>query len=236
MDYERLYKEAIERARKIHNDTEFDYEKGMMEEIIPELKESEDEKIRKRILLSLQKDFMATKNSGCSTKDLEECIAWLEKQGEQKEYTFKSIPRLLDMIQPTDRAKSYCQKLIDSLLQEGYATDAKIVGDCLKQMKGEKVGMATMDEQKPQGKSALEAIQEIEVDNANKVVPKDYNSVDPHFAKPIDKVEPNSTWSEEDAFRTSTLTDIVKSGGSIRAELRNEFIDWLKSLKDRIQY
>ena len=65
-----------------------------------------------------------------------------------KDYTFKAIPRLLEMIQPTDRAKSYCQKLIDSLEQEGYGTDAKIVRDCLKQMNGEKVAMATMDEQK----------------------------------------------------------------------------------------
>ena len=77
----------------------------------------------------------------------------LEKQGEQKsadkEYTFKAIPRLLEMIQPTDRAKTYCQKLIDSLEQEGYSTDAEIIRDCLKQMNGEKVAMATMDEQKP---------------------------------------------------------------------------------------
>jgi hypothetical protein len=46
----------------------------------PDLAESEDEKIRKRILFSLQKDIMATKNSGCDTKDLEKCIDWLEKQ------------------------------------------------------------------------------------------------------------------------------------------------------------
>lgn len=38
----KAYDEALERARKIHNETEFDYEKGMMEEIFPSLKESED--------------------------------------------------------------------------------------------------------------------------------------------------------------------------------------------------
>ena len=41
-------------------------------------------------------------------------------------------------------------------------------------------------ENKPQGKSALEAIQEEKVDNANKIGPKDYSSIDPHFGKPID--------------------------------------------------
>ena len=42
----------------------------------------------------------------------------------------------------------------------------------------------------PQGKSALEAIKEEKVDNANKVEPKDYSSIDPHFFKPAVKVEP----------------------------------------------
>lgn len=66
---------------------------------------------------------------------------------EEKKYTFKSIPRLLDMIEPSKKAKYYCQRLIDTLKEEGYTTDAKIVGDCLKMMNGEKVGMATMDEE-----------------------------------------------------------------------------------------
>ena len=33
MDYEQKYNEALKRARKIHHETEFDYEKGMMEEM-----------------------------------------------------------------------------------------------------------------------------------------------------------------------------------------------------------
>lgn len=74
-------------------------------------------------------------------------LDWLEKQGEQKEYTFKSLPRLLDMIEPTSKAKAYCQKLIDALVKEGYTTDAKIVGECLKAMNGENVPMAIMDEE-----------------------------------------------------------------------------------------
>ena len=70
----------------------------------------------------------------------------LEKQGEPKEYTFKSIPRLLNMIEPSDRAKAYCQKLIGSLVREGYNTDAKIIDEVLKGWNGEDVPMAVMDE------------------------------------------------------------------------------------------
>ena len=99
----------------------------------------------------------AVQNDGTYKADKKQC-----EQKSKDRYTFKSIPRLLDMIEPTDRAKSYCQKLIDSLLQEGYTTDAKIVSNCLKQMNGEKIAMATMD------KSA---------DKVEPIVVKDFNSV-----------------------------------------------------------
>jgi len=82
MDYEKKYKDALERAQKelqTCGSIDCDAAKQIFR-FFPELKESEDEKIRKRILLSLEKDLIATKNSGCNTKDLEECIAWLEKQ------------------------------------------------------------------------------------------------------------------------------------------------------------
>lgn len=58
---------------------------------------------------------------------------------------FKSIPRLLDMLEPTDRVKWYADKLADALEKEGYSTDAKIVRESIKTMNGEKVAMATMD-------------------------------------------------------------------------------------------
>ena len=118
-------------------------------DIFPELAESEDDRIRNGLIALLKfglEDGSAIAPGFNETK--EEALAWLEKQDKQKEYTFKSIPRLLDMIEPTDRAKAYCQKLIDALVKEGYATDAKIIGECLKKMNGEDVAMATMDEQK----------------------------------------------------------------------------------------
>ena len=85
-----------------------------------------------------------TEKFSMKVKDI---LSWLEKQGQVKEYTFKSIPRLLDMIEPNDRAKAYCQKLIDTLAKEGYNTDVKIVEEVLKGWNGEDVPMAVMDEQ-----------------------------------------------------------------------------------------
>ena len=121
-----------------------------LEKIFPELAENEDEKIRKALISVLKSDFENdTTIHDISVSDI---IAWLEKQSEPKEYTFKSLPRLLDMIEPTSKAKAYCQKLIDTLVKEGYATDAKIVGECLKQMNGEDVPMAVMDENQDEQK------------------------------------------------------------------------------------
>ena len=66
----KAYDEAIERAKKI-------YGNGIIERIFPELKEVDDERIKKNCIhfLELQKQHHA------ATFEIEECIAWLEKQG-----------------------------------------------------------------------------------------------------------------------------------------------------------
>jgi len=205
MDYKQKYEQSLERARSFSQRwqgieaTDSELALQELKEIFPELKESEDEKIRKEIIQSIQENMCVIHKDKCiawlekqgkvkhtcrncqTFQDLHQncphspiyqytnlteahkhlddetnCEFWLEKQGEQKpadkKYTFNALPRLLDMIQPTDRAKAYCQKLIDILIQEGYNVDAKIVGTCLKRMNGEKVAMTTMDEQKPTDK------------------------------------------------------------------------------------
>ena len=107
MDYEKKYKEALSWMQSLYNGLH-GVTKEEAEHYFPELKENEDERIR-RFLINFIK-----------------ACGWTEKKGEQK----------------------------------------------------------------PQGKTALEAINKEKVDNANKVEPKDYSSIDPHFGKPIDKVEP----------------------------------------------
>jgi len=72
MDYEKRYNDALRRAKKL-------YEQGTITEslgwVFPELKESEDEKMRKSIIYALR-------NGGFYSKDkTDEAIAWLEKQG-----------------------------------------------------------------------------------------------------------------------------------------------------------
>ena len=72
MDYEKKYKEALGRAKKL-------YEQGTITEslsyVFDELTELEDERIRKNCIhfLELQKSHHA------ATFEIEECIDWLEK-------------------------------------------------------------------------------------------------------------------------------------------------------------
>ena len=63
----KAYDDAIERAKKLYGD-------GITEEIFPELKEDDDERIKKNCIhfLELQKQHHA------ATFEIEECIAWLE--------------------------------------------------------------------------------------------------------------------------------------------------------------
>lgn len=82
MDYEKRYKEALERAETLIEKLESTHIKGFIYHIFPELQESEDERIRKTLIELVR----CNERSGYfSLNNIETSliIAWLEKQGEQ---------------------------------------------------------------------------------------------------------------------------------------------------------
>lgn len=98
------YDEALERARAINNGKDVDVESGttICEYIFPELKESKDEKIREAILTGLI-DCRDAPDLGWSNFGgihIDDCIAWLEKQGEDKKEinNFDVLPGLYKCI------------------------------------------------------------------------------------------------------------------------------------------
>lgn len=112
-NYKIKYEQALSRARnEYQTHKSFNGFCEMLTHIFPELKESEDEKIRKGIIEYLEQSQFGEEHYCVDDDIVRDYVAWLEKQGE-----------------------------------------------------------------KPQGKTALEAIQEKKVDNRN-------------FVKPIDKIEP----------------------------------------------
>ena len=87
----RAYDEAIERAKGvIEQNPLMEYLKKGIEYIFPELKESEDEKIRKAIIEHFEGSHSSMYPYKGFTK--EQIIAWLEKHGE-KNYTEKVEPK-----------------------------------------------------------------------------------------------------------------------------------------------
>ena len=81
--FEKKYNDALERARKIHSEivnNEIIGFPGQIEGIFPELRESEDERVRKSIVATIEQcpdDFLNPKNR-------DRMLAYLEKQKEQK--------------------------------------------------------------------------------------------------------------------------------------------------------
>ena len=94
----KAYDEAIERAKKL-------YGNGIAEEIFTELKESDDERIRKWIIDDIRYNMNNEPlNNSEYKKKAEKAIDWLEKQGEQKptlpkwKYKKDNTPLLRDSI------------------------------------------------------------------------------------------------------------------------------------------
>lgn len=97
MDYEKKYKEALERARKSRLQLlSLGEEATEIEYIFPELKENEDEKTKNQLI-----DFVKSNLAGFP--QCEKYIAWIDKQGEQnKEYLYDVIVVLWDLLDKID--------------------------------------------------------------------------------------------------------------------------------------
>ena len=81
MDYEKAYKEALERASRIKDYNTIATPQETAESIFPELKESEDERIRKELIQFIEDYPEMLPNGRYSRFDF---FAWLQKQREPK--------------------------------------------------------------------------------------------------------------------------------------------------------
>lgn len=84
----RYYDMAIKKAKDAFNDGTISSNTiAYLQDLFPELKESEDERIRKKLIEAVKGDMVVG-----GTKDKQLAIAWLENQGEKK-HQYKSRPR-----------------------------------------------------------------------------------------------------------------------------------------------
>ena len=171
------YDKAIERAKGLI-DFSSDSELKTLEYVFPELRESEDEKIRKD-LIKWFKEFPDTiwRGPACQYSHYKkDVISWLKKQSEPININPSEFDSRLNKL----------LKQFESLPKEELITSLSFY---LNVVQNDVTYKEENQREKPQGKSALEAIKEEKVDNANKIESKDYSSIDPNFFKATDKVE-----------------------------------------------
>ena len=103
-DYKKKYEDALKNIKRIKAANKDNRELvDFIEYKYPELKESEDERIRKEIIYYLDREITLS-NFGGDIAIFKEWIAWLEKQGEKKEVNLveilKHYPRETELYSP----------------------------------------------------------------------------------------------------------------------------------------
>lgn len=162
----KAYDEAIKKAKDALNDgTISNNTIAYLQDIFSELKESEDERIRKDLIAFLEDIFYFGKNTNLDKWDKSDCsdwIAWLEKKREKKqewseddENEFNHIIHILNLAEEEQEIKGY-NNLIGTV-------------DWFKSLKDK---VQSKQSNKPQGKPVLETVDEKSTDNANNVQPK----------------------------------------------------------------
>ena len=236
MDYEQKYKEALEKLRDFYRDYDtvshlIDV-KEELANLFPELKESENEKIRKSIInlviKSAQNGEMALHKW-----ESQQMLAWLEKQGEKDKPTYNTYSKDVQLTQEEFDKK----RVSDEATIKEVEAYKKGLEDAQKIF--EKQG-----EQKPtlEMKSAEESLG-IDSDTYNEIVDEciygEQKSQRMISAEAKEAMYDKPAWSEDDENRLSDAVFFVREYQIPTRDKRllnaaKETEEWLKSLKERI--
>jgi cytosine/adenosine deaminase-related metal-dependent hydrolase len=121
MDYEKLYKEALSRARQFSEHPLQEDSDSIVEYIFPELKELGDEEEVRKAMIDF---FKHEREEGVTVLhygvNIERMIAWLEKQGEKKSAWSEEDKRKID------RIYSILSQAADT---HAFSTSCRLIGD-----------------------------------------------------------------------------------------------------------
>ena len=228
MDYKEEYQKALERAKK-----------GLpIDEVFPELKESEDERIRKALIhLINEQDGFLTAIDGISVKDI---ITYLEKQKEQKltECTSDSV------LQKIKRAITSCRELSEHYkdTKENFYQYYGGKADGLQLALAYFGNKNELAEQKPaewseEDEKNIEKLDgflsEVFCFGHVNVSQKDKEELQSwlKFLPERFNLQPKQEWSEEDEVMCEAILNTLERVGDYGTIGMQK--DWLKSLKDR---
>ena len=254
-DYKKKYEDALSWLKDIYP-TFKGATKEDAEHYFPELKESEDERIRKELIDFLDDVWHLGKDANFDKYRKSDCadwIAWLEKQGEQKPQG-----KLALEVWKEDMRLEVYQQASGNRHEPNYSDDStKMFSltdiDEIFEKVAEKQGeQKTTNKVEPKFKVGDKIIhKELGGDfihNPHKIIQVDmldkkYRLEDglvAHFSEEDDweLVEQNSAWSEEDKNAVKVLMNIIKKSEIIDSiiytdSLKEKLFDWLKSLKER---
>ena len=183
------------------------FSQSLKEEMFPELKESEDERIRKELI-----EFVKSRGGF-----KQEYIAWLEKQGEH------------DM----DISEATKQKLEDNLNKALEKETPESWNKFLDEQGEQKPAEWTMDniEELTEFENAMMHIGGSFFGEHQGLDPND-TFVVKEQAKILLEMAPKQEWSEEDETVLSNLIWALKEDMVLAGD-RDEYVSWLQSLKDK---
>ena len=281
------YDEALEKAKGIHSFSSDIAEIKRMEQIFPELAESEDEKTRKE-LIQFIKNWKDPNNIGrphdfpTLTRNVEQCdryIAWLEKQKEFVSADFDDVWDTADCDELTAPLEKYSKDAIKEMCHAWYDKGIELE----RKSWLEKQGVQKQDpcehckdkclnchnfpcitkREFERDKSGMEVIKEEKVDNAERQGEKpkwgdddeqyllvcknalhkyqvsdkwDADIISKWLDDKLKQGEQKPKWSEEDDYNVHCCIAKAESDIANGCTGRNkELIDWLKSLKQRME-
>jgi hypothetical protein len=256
-NYEKKYKDALSWMQSLYDGLHGATKKDA-EHYFPELKESEDERIRKELL-----EHCINRRDGkqvcVDASDYRRWANWLEKQGEQKQDPCDNCKDVMLNCHnfPCVKKRAFTQgkSALEIINEENVDNANKVepkfkVGDTIKCKYDDRqftIKSIDLDEgtytytQEGRGNYIDYADKEFELVEqkpVDKVEPKDYSSIDQHFGKKeLKKVDQKLAWSEEDKDIMyniiSNLTELKDRYGEEYGKV-GKCIGWIKFLKDRV--
>ena len=251
MDYKKKYEEALEIAKKIHSGNGIDAPSDWttLEIIFPELRETEDERIRKELIFFLKEEIPQ-----CSIKEhadkLNEFVSYLEKQKPVECIKFDNefvdqVSHLIASVLNGEHEynEGFVKYVAQSLL--GYAkkeqNNVTINGEPIPtENQSVDISMEWSEEDELHRKSIISTIEMCMKDNERASAVLGYYYSDIAWLKSLRPVK--QKWSEEDEdMLNSCISSIEESKENRYYYQENDggtFYDmeiaWLKSLRKRI--
>lgn len=240
MNYEKKYRDLVEAVKELQeaNPSDEGIQK-LVEDNVPELKESEDERIRKHLIGVVELYYGNT-----DEQEKKDCLAWLEKKCEQKiadgtfvnvddvrENFVKEVYRVLANDTTNDRANDIIY-YFDSLPTIYLHTNKSLPSDSDDFDMNYILKTQTWSEE--DRKMSRFIGNAITADDASIYLKsKGIQVIDAHawLEELKDKVQPQPKWSEEDEKMRAAI--IFTLAGFMGNE---DKIDWLKSLRPQLQW